>query len=202
MSYRSVKRPDLVAKTLANLGDVLVTQGNLERARTLLQESLALRQALHDAPGTGQTLAILGDVAYGNGELQEALRFYGGSYHHYEMVQDRPQLPYLLIAAANVHAALHHDELAICLYAATSTISSTDSSLPRLHQSLRQDSLARLQTSTAADVFAALWAASAGWSIEHAAQKAFIAGDTDQIRNHTQSVELSPLLPLRRMIQG
>lgn len=185
---RAIQRPDLLARILANLGDLLVAHGDRIRARIILTESLQLRKALHDPLGTAQTLAILGDAAYTDGDLAESLRCYGESYYYYAVAQETPTLPYLLIAAANVHALLQHDELAIHLYAATCAVPATDPFIPAEHQRQREQHLAALSTAMPADEFAAFWASGAAWTIEQAADQAFAGSDQPAVKDMTQTM--------------
>src|SRR5919112_498570 len=61
---------------LTAVGDAVREQGDLRRARTLLEESLALSRSKEHAFGIARTLASLGSVACQAGEYAQALRLH------------------------------------------------------------------------------------------------------------------------------
>jgi hypothetical protein len=65
-----------VARTLANLGEIALREGQSARAGALLEESLNLRRALGDKMGLANTLYLLGTLALEQGASAAAFRCY------------------------------------------------------------------------------------------------------------------------------
>jgi tetratricopeptide (TPR) repeat protein len=96
--------PDLVrAKALNNAGNLAHMQGDFERARRLLQESLALYRELGDEEGTARSLYYLGwmDLNW-QGHIERARRLLEESLETFRRVGSKRDLAMVLNALATM----------------------------------------------------------------------------------------------------
>ncbi|MGF1497341.1 MAG: CHAT domain-containing protein, partial [Elainellaceae cyanobacterium] len=78
-TQRLQDQPDslLKARGLRSLGNVLRVVGDLETARQLLEQSLAIAQSLADTDAIAETLLSLGNIASEQQDTEAALAYYG-----------------------------------------------------------------------------------------------------------------------------
>ncbi len=67
------------AKALACAGILAYYQGDFGGARSLLEESLAIKQDLGDKLGIAECLAVLAEVASSRGQMEQAARLFGAA---------------------------------------------------------------------------------------------------------------------------
>jgi tetratricopeptide (TPR) repeat protein len=81
---RSLENSGAAAHALANLGQGAWRRDDLERAATLVEESIELRQALADVVGLAQSFGILGSIRKCQGDLGKALELFQESLDRYQ----------------------------------------------------------------------------------------------------------------------
>jgi hypothetical protein len=68
------------------LGNLVVGKGDLDRARRLFEEALALHRGLNDKLGIVTSLTALAGVAHGQDDLERAARLLGAASSLHELV--------------------------------------------------------------------------------------------------------------------
>jgi predicted ATPase/class 3 adenylate cyclase len=77
--------------------------GDLDGARALYQEGLAIQRRIGDHEGAGLSLGGLAALAAGRGELAEAIELYGQSLTEFEAISDRAEEARILSELAWTH---------------------------------------------------------------------------------------------------
>jgi len=104
---RSLGHPGGVATSLRNLGQLALSQGELDRATDMLQQSLTEWAAVRSLRGRGSSLADLGLVCLARGDAQQAAIYFGESVQLCCQPEDQRDLARSLegVAAAVVSMA-------------------------------------------------------------------------------------------------
>ena len=83
-----------IASILNNLGLLTYSQGDLSAARTLYEESLAIRREIGEKGGISNSLGNLGSVALALGDLARARRYYEESFRLDREMDDKSGMAY------------------------------------------------------------------------------------------------------------
>lgn len=98
-----------VAYNKNNLGEILREMGEIEGARRLFREALAIFRSIHNRRGIAFTLNNLGGVAFSAGDLKEATRLYEESHRINREIGDLFGIGHSLAALGNL-ASMEGDE--------------------------------------------------------------------------------------------
>src|SRR5262249_15796509 len=106
--YRVLDDRRGIARSLANLGMVAITQSEYGRARVLLEESVALERELNEPQRLGLALNQLGFVARSQGDERRAGAWYAESLARFGALQIPWGIAYGLEGIAVLAVALFH----------------------------------------------------------------------------------------------
>jgi len=114
----SVERSDRITRqrALGNLGEVLRRTGDLERARSVLEESEELARALDDDESRAHVLGNLGLVQFESGDAEAALRTFTAQYELARRLRLRSETASALGGLGNIALARGHSARAAGYY--------------------------------------------------------------------------------------
>jgi tetratricopeptide (TPR) repeat protein len=93
VEFRQVGDTEGLAATSNNLGDVLLLQGDLHRARKLLEEAVPNYQAIEDKDGVARVLNDLAVLSWQKGELEAAETTYQQAKATAQEIDDKSRWP-------------------------------------------------------------------------------------------------------------
>jgi predicted ATPase/DNA-binding CsgD family transcriptional regulator len=181
--YRQLERdvvngPQFLSLAYANLGQMTLAQGDVDRAAQLADEALSRQRALGFTWALGDTLRIVGNVAFQQGENERALAAYREGIL---LTREQGDLRYLtnaITAIADVLASKGEAKSAVRLYAATTVHRhQIGSGVETWQRSLHEYGLALVGAALSAEEFEADW--SIGSSLPLSAVIAEALGESD-----------------------
>ena len=132
---------------------------DLERAATLVEESIELRQALADVVGLAQSFGILGSIWKCQGDLGKALELFQASLDRYQRLGALSGMLDCFEAVAEVMDRQTQDEAIVRLLGAASALRvQTGIPLAPVDQGMVRQLEGELRAQVGAARFATLWA--------------------------------------------
>lgn len=193
--YEAVGDRWLEASGYYGLALTALALGDLETARILGETGLALSREDGDAQGLATTMATLGRIARGRGDIPAALNLLHGALENYQRVNDRGNVCATIETLAGLSVLLGRAEQAAWMLGAAASLRDAIGTPVQAHERPQYDAdLKAVRFALGPTAFAAAWEVGQAVSLDEALGRAVWSGNSADTTAPTTAGH--PLVPL------